>query len=208
VKVCMDLDIEIIGEAFVSSQTMGVECQQNVDDVVVGSTKKVISVILKKQTRKLWKVHESNEKSLMKVHQVLQIARPCDTNNSKTTLSTAMSNKIFKWSQGLFCKHFWTSQHICQFEILSNFLYDIVEEDNIDYPLQLTWIDYIIHGEDDDLYAVQLLFVLTCSKCVCNATLQLLKKFVNSPTFNVDYMLQLGENDLKLVISTFKYGEE
>ncbi len=58
--------------------------------------------------------------------------------------------------------------------MLSNFLYDIVEEDNIDYPLQLTWIDYIIHGEDDDLYAVQLLFVLTCLKCVCNCLRNLL----------------------------------
>jgi len=55
---------------------------------------------------------------------------PHDINNSKISVSTAMSNKIFKWSQGLFCKHFWTSQHICQFEILLNFLYDVVEEDD------------------------------------------------------------------------------
>jgi len=40
VKVCMDSDIQIIGKAFVSSQTMGMEHQQNVHDEVVGPTKK------------------------------------------------------------------------------------------------------------------------------------------------------------------------
>jgi len=204
----MDSDVEIIGEAFVSSQTMGVEWQQIVDDVVMQPMKKVKSVISKKQTRKISKVHESNKKSLMKVCRVLWVARPHDTNNSKTTLSTAMSNKIFKWSQGLFCKCFWTSQHICQFEILSNFLYDIVKEDNIDYPLPLTWINDVIHVEDDDFYAVLLLFVLTCLKHVCNATLWSLEKFMNSPNFNVNYVLQLGENDLKLVIQHLGTGNK
>jgi len=72
----------------------------------------------------------------------------------------------------MFHKQFWTSQqHIHQFEILANFLYDTVQEDNIDYPSWLTWIDNVICGEDDNLYAAHLLFVLTCSKCVCNATL-------------------------------------
>jgi len=125
----------------------------------------------KKQTRKLGKVNESNDKLLMNVHQVMQVATPHETNNSKQSISTAMSKKIFKWSQGLFCKHFWTTQHIHQFEILSNFLYDTVQEDDIDYPSHLTWIDNVIHGDDDDLYAIRLLFVLTCSKHVCNATL-------------------------------------
>ena len=37
----MDSDVEIIGEAFVSSQTIGVEWQQNVNDEVVQPTEKV-----------------------------------------------------------------------------------------------------------------------------------------------------------------------
>ncbi len=119
-----------------------------------------------------------------------------------------MSNKVFKWSQGLFCKHFWTTQHIHQFEILSNFLYDTVQEDDIDYPLHLTWINNVIHGEDDDLYAIQLLFILTCSKCVHDAMLQLLEDFVNNPMFNVDYILQLGEDDLKKEIQHLGMGNK
>jgi len=131
-------------------------------------------------TRKLGKVHKSNDKSFIKLHEIEQVAMPQDMHNSKKTLSIAMSNKIFKWSQGMFHTQFWTSQHICQFEIMANFLYNTVQEDNMDYPLQLTWIDNIIHGEDD-LYVAHLLFVLTCSKHVCNATLQSLEKFVNVP---------------------------
>ncbi len=119
-----------------------------------------------------------------------------------------MSKKIFKWSQGLFHKQFWTTQHICQFEILSNFLYDTVQEDDSDYPSCLTWIDNVIHGDDDDLYAIRLLFVLTCSKRVRDATLRLLEEFVNSPMFNVDYVLQLGENDLSKEIQHLGMGNK
>jgi len=133
---------------------------------------------------------------------------PHDINNSKKSVSTAMSNTIFKWSQGLFHKCFWTTQHIHQFEILSNFLYDTVQEDDIDYPSRLTLIDNVVHGEDDDLYAIQLLFVLTCLKHVHNATLQLLGDFVNSPMFNVDYVLQLGENDLMKKIQHLGMGNK
>jgi len=142
-------------------------------------------VIPKKQTRKLAKVDESNNKILIKVHRVMQVVTPHDINNSKISVSTAMSNKIFKWSQGLFRKCFWTTQHIHQFEILSNFLYDTVQEDDIDYPSHLTWINNVVHGEDDNLYAIWLLFILNCSKRVCNATLQSLEDFVNSPMFTV-----------------------
>jgi len=40
VKVHMDLDIELIGKAFVSSDTMGVDSQQNVHNETVKPTKK------------------------------------------------------------------------------------------------------------------------------------------------------------------------
>jgi len=50
--------------------------------------------------------------------------------------------------------------------------------------------------------------VLTCLKHLCNATLQLLKKFVNSPIFNVDYVLKLGENDLKKEIQHLGMGNK
>jgi len=108
----------------------------------------------------------------------------------------------------MFCKQFWTTQHICQFEILANFLYDTVQENNIDYPLRLTWIDNVVCGEDDDLYAACLLFVLTCSKHVCNAMIQSLENFVNSPLFNVDYILNLGGNNLKQEIQHVGMGNK
>jgi len=74
----------------------------------------------------------------------------------------------------MFCKQFWMSMILdisAYMSIQDNFLYDTVQEDNIDYPLGLTWIDNMLHGEDDDLYAVHLLFVLTCSKYVLDAML-------------------------------------
>ena len=40
VKVHMDSDIELIGKAFVSSDTMGVDSKQNVHDETVKPTKK------------------------------------------------------------------------------------------------------------------------------------------------------------------------
>jgi len=59
------------------------------------------------------------------------------------------------------------------------------------------WMDNVICREDDNLYAAHLLLVLTCSKHVWNATLWSLEKFVNSPKFNIDYILELVESDLK-----------
>jgi len=72
----------------------------------------------------------------------------------------------------------------------------------------INWINNVICGEDDNLYAIQLLFVLTCSKRVRDATLRLLEDFVNSPMFNVDYVLQLGENDLKKEIQHLGMGNK
>jgi len=51
VKVCLDLDIKIIGEAFVSTPTLGVEWQQYVNDEVAAHTKKVVS----KNDKEAWK---------------------------------------------------------------------------------------------------------------------------------------------------------
>jgi len=41
-----------------------------------------------------------------------------------------------------------------------------VEEDDIDYPATMTWIDNIGVIPDPDTYAAQLLFLLMCSKKV------------------------------------------
>jgi len=38
--------------------------------------------------------------------------------------------------------------------------------------------------------------------------MQLLEKFVNSPIFNVDYVLQLGDSDLKKVIQHLGMGDK
>jgi len=68
----------------------------------------------------------------------------------------------------MFCQHFWTSQQINQLEILANFLYDTIQEDDIDYPLWLT-IDNVIHREDDNLYAACFSFCVNlfeaCMQC-------------------------------------------
>jgi len=61
----------------------------------------------------------------------------------------------------------------------------------------LAWIDNVTVGEDCDLYASRVLFVLTCSKCVCDATLCSLEEFVNDNNFSINYILQLGETGLK-----------
>ena len=37
--------------------------------------------------------------------------------------------------------------------LLSNVLYNTVKEDDIEYPARLTWVDNVVHGKDDDLYA-------------------------------------------------------
>ena len=54
----------------------------------------------KKKTRKLGKVDESDDKLLMKVHRVMWVATPHDTNNSKQSVSTAMSKKDFQMESG------------------------------------------------------------------------------------------------------------
>jgi len=94
------------------------------------------------------------------------------------------------------------------FGLLSNFLYDTVKEDDIEYPAHLTWIDNVVCGKDDDLYAARLLFLLTCSKCVRDDTLSSLEQFVNNGNFSVDYVIGLGEDGLKEVIQHLGLGNK
>ena len=54
-----------------------------------------------------------------------------------------MKNEIFKWSQHLFLHWYWTSHEVQQFELLSQFLYNTVQEDDIEYLAHLTWIDNV-----------------------------------------------------------------
>jgi len=70
-------------------------------------------------------------------------------------------------------------------------LYDIVKEDDIDYPARLMWIDNIHEYPDADTYAIRLLFVLICSKRVKDIYL------VNQDTFSMSYVIALGKNGLK-----------
>jgi len=81
VKVRLDSDVEIIGEAFVSSDTIAaVDVQHNDNDETVKPNGKKT----KKQTRKLRKVNESDEKLLLNVHRgVMLVAMP----HEKTTQS-------------------------------------------------------------------------------------------------------------------------
>ncbi len=49
----------------------------------------------------------------MKVHCVNWIPIPNDSNDlTKDAIRETMKNKIFKWSQKLFCHQFWTSHKV------------------------------------------------------------------------------------------------
>jgi len=152
VKMCSNDEVSIVGEAFVLSvKSMSNVEGQNVS--VISSPKKITKKGLKKDV-------QVSHKSEIKVHMITRVPSQDEVNNSKKSLSLAMHNKIFKWSQSMFHRRFWTTHEIRKFEVLSNFLYDTVKEDEIDYPSRLTWIDNVIHGNDEDLYATRLLFVL------------------------------------------------
>jgi len=125
----------------------------------------------KKSTLKAGKVENKFfDKSGIKVHQIIEVPTPQALNNSKKALSTVMCNKNFKWSQSMFYQHFWTTHQIVDLRYCQT-SYDTVQEDEIYNPLQLTCIDNVICGEDYDLHAACLLFVLPCSQCVHHAAL-------------------------------------
>ncbi len=130
----------------------------------------------------------------MKVHSIVWVPIPevLSEKKKKDAVMETMKNKNFQWSQCHSLCKYWTSHEVWQFELLSQFLYDTVQEDDIDYPACLTWINNVTVGEDCDLYATRLLFVLTCSKCVQDATLHSLEQFVINNNFTINYVLQLG----------------
>jgi len=101
----------------------------------------------------------------------------------------------------MFHQQFWTTQHIHQFEVLANFVHETVQEDDIDYHLQLL-------GLIMSFVEKMTTCMLTCSKCVHDATLQSLEKFMNGPKFNIKYVLQLGENNLKQEIQHLGMGNK
>jgi len=98
----------------------------------------------------------------MKVHSIICIPIP-DVNKDKKkkdTVTENMKNTIFKLSQHLFCCWYWTSREVPELELLvAQFLYDTIQEDDIDYPAHLTWTDNVTIGDDSNLYASRLLFV-------------------------------------------------
>jgi len=54
------------------------------------------------------------------------------------------------------------------FGLLSNFLYDTVKEDDIEYPAHLTWIDNVVCGGGSSLILFLLLLVVAlCCICGC-----------------------------------------
>jgi len=117
--------------------------------------------VAKKRIPKVAKVPKTA--MVMKVHSIVQVPIAEVLNDKKkNTVMEMMKNKKFQWSQHLFLHWYWTSHEVQQFELLSQFLYGTVQEDNIDYPTCLTWIDNVTVGEDCDLYATRLLFVLIC----------------------------------------------
>jgi len=78
------------------------------------------------------------------------------------------------------------SHEVCQFELLAQFLYNAIQEDDIDYPMHMTMIYNVTIGSNGDVYAAILLFVSTCSKSIYDATLHSLKQFVSNAIFSID----------------------
>jgi len=75
------------------------------------------------------------KRTLFQVHNIvpLHTSAPYDYAHCGT-ISFSQMNRVIQWGQCLFMKRFWLSKMIRDFEILSNFLYDVVAKDDIDYP--------------------------------------------------------------------------
>jgi len=123
-------------------------------------------------------------------------------------LSGMQLTRIHQWLRGIFLKRFWTAKNVRDLELLCHFLYDIVKEDNNEYPAQLTWLDNICKDPDADTYAIRLLFVLICSKRVKDIYLSTLEDFVNQESFSVSSVIGLGTNGLKEKIGHLGMGNK
>jgi len=169
VKAIVNSEIVMQGDATVSTDNV-MEHNADVASVVLFEHEKedtkAKSPNKKKPSNK--KVELKKKSMEIKVHDITRVPLQSEV---KSPVTEAMKTKNFNWSQDLFRKRGWTSQQVHDFELLSNFLYDTVKEDDIEYPACLTWIDNVVRGKDDDLYADRLLFLLTCSKCVRDDTL-------------------------------------
>jgi len=120
----------------------------------------------KEQNQECYSSHKASMP--MKVHSIIGGPVPDDNNatKKKDTVTENMENKIFQWSQHLFHCWYLTSHEVCQFELLAQFLYDIIQEDDIEYSAHLMWIDNVSVGSNSDVYAARLFLVVTCSKCI------------------------------------------
>jgi len=206
VKAIVNSEIVMEGDAMVSTDNV-MEHNADIASVALIEQEKV-DTKAKSPTKKKPsnKKKELDKKPMeIKVHDITHVPLQSEV---KSPVTEVMKTKNFNWSQGLFRKRCWTSRQVHDFELLSNFLYDTVKEDDIEYPARLTWIDNVVRGKDDDLYAARLLFLLTCSKRVRDDTLSLLEHFVNDDKFCVDYIIGLGEDGLKEVIQHLGLGNK
>ena len=125
-----------------------------------------------------------------------------------TCISEVEMNRVHAWSQGLFLKRHWTTQKVREFEALMNFLYDVVYEDDINVPAHITWIDNVRKDPDNDTFATRLIFLLMCSKRVKDVSLSTLEKIVNEDQFSLSFVIEMGVDGLKKLISHLGMGNK
>jgi len=89
-----------------------------------------------------FKVHDVNHILIPQVKKPLEDDNLSEDDSIDDMVSDAMKLRICKWGQGLFQKYFWTSAFVWQFEILSQFLYSFMEEDDID--ILQDWLELIL----------------------------------------------------------------
>jgi len=143
------------------------------------------------------------------VHDIVRTAFPKTMLETDTTgISESQLDCIHVWSRGLFLKRCWSSKNLYDFEIICNFLYDVVCEDDIEYPVRLTWINNIRNDPDKETYATRLLFILTCSKRVTDTSLSSLEHIVNDSKFSLAYILSMGQEGVCKLINHLGYGNK
>ncbi len=106
-------------------------------------------------------------------------------------------NTLYTWHQSLIDRPGVTGSMVNCLEMIVKFSTDILNEQDVEVPPCMTWMDGI-HGKDSldekerDCYGLKILFILMCSPRAKDKELKYLDNFINGPEFSLDNIASMS----------------
>jgi len=164
------------------------------------------SPLMSVSPKKLTKDHIPKKKKSMSLQKipVLKISSSPETEKRQYDLekiNVEEKNTLYTWHQSLIDRPGVTGSMVNSLEMIVKFSTDILNEQDIEVPLRMTWMDGV-NGKDSldekerDQYGLKILFILMCSPRAKDKELKYLDDFINGAEFSLDNIASMSVSEI------------